>query len=86
MYQVKFKTENMVMSESRRRRYPSLSVVKLESLNHKINRKGALEREERMTFENWNDHGCSMEPWIAAGEAFDETVATPVGGYVRRYI
>ena len=68
------------------------SEVQLMSLAHKIARKAGLARQ---LADSWAEY-CAEDNWLreddimrrieSLEEAFDETVATPVGGYVRRYI
>lgn len=66
--------------------------VKLNSLNHKINRKAMLINQYDFYYRmyrgeyNWMSEDEYKEKMFAIEEAINETVATPVGGYVRRYV
>lgn len=65
--------------------------VKLNSLNHKINRKAMLLKQYNFYHDlyreedNWMLEDEYKEKMFAIEEAINETVATPIGGYVRRY-
>lgn len=66
--------------------------VKLNSLNYKINRKAMLFNQYNFYYDlyheedNWMLEDKYKEKMFAIEEAIEETVATPVGGYVRRYV
>lgn len=55
-------------------------VVRIESLNHKINRKAMIDRA--IMFAYLDDNQYQLEK---LEEYFDETLYTPVGGAVSRY-
>lgn len=67
----------MAIMRERRANY----VVRLESLNHKINRKAMIDRA--IMFAYLNDNQGQLNK---LEEYFDETLYTPVGGAVSRYI
>lgn len=66
--------------------------VRLNSLNHKINRKAMLaegaNRAHDVAYseENWVLADAALEAGMAYEEYFEETLRTPVGGYVSRYL
>lgn len=66
--------------EKMKRERTACSDVILKSVDHKINRKAMIERE--IAFASWR----GTEYIDKCEEAFAETVKTPVGGAVRRYI
>lgn len=58
-----------------------VSDVKIISLNHKINRKAAIDRD--INWAVYNDADMSVVEKLV--DSFWETVSTPVGGTVSRY-
>ena len=68
--------------------------VRLMDLNHKINRKAMLtsvaqsyySKANEKHYENWMLEDECIRKGNAYQEAFAQTLATPVGGYVDRYV
>ena len=68
--------------------------VIIANLNHKINRKAMIarmideqwDRASEEHYENWILEDEYIEKALACEQAFAETLETPVGGAVSRYI
>ena len=68
--------------------------IKLASLHHKINRKAMLlstaqyyfNEADGYHYDNWMLEDQCIERGSRYIEAFNQTLSTPVGGYVDRYI
>ena len=78
----------------RERRREMKTDVRLMDLNHKINRKAMLAdiahdyytEANEYHYENWMLEDECLRKGNRYMEAFDQTLATPVGGYVDRYV
>ena len=73
------------------RKRQKVTDVKLMSVNHKINRKQMIQKELDYFYKDLADpknsnFGQTLKTVDRLEDAFLETVKTPVGGYVARFI